>query len=80
MGAWHLSRFVSGKIADGRLEWATDANGPGVRLPEHDEARLEALRDAIREGVDSGLSERLPEDVRKRVKKRLRKSGRLQGE
>lgn len=73
----HFSLFVSGKIAEGRFESASEAVRAGLRLLEAEETKLDALKAAIQDGVDSGIGDRTPDDVRADVLERLKNSGRL---
>ncbi len=50
----HFQSFIEGQISEGRYGSASEVVRAGLRLLEHQEARLAALRAALIEGEDSG--------------------------
>lgn len=50
----HFQTFIEGQISEGRYGSASEVVRAGLRLLEHQEARLAALRAALIEGEDSG--------------------------
>jgi antitoxin ParD1/3/4 len=52
----HLSDFVEENAAERRYASASDVVRAGLRLPEEQEAKLDALRAALIEGETSGAS------------------------
>jgi antitoxin ParD1/3/4 len=51
----HFQTFIEGQIADGRYGSASEVVRAGLRLLEHQEARMAALREALAEGKASGF-------------------------
>ena len=50
----HFQTFIEGQISDGRYGSASEVVRAGLRLLEHQETRLAALRAALIEGEESG--------------------------
>ncbi|MEE8060067.1 MAG: type II toxin-antitoxin system ParD family antitoxin [Pseudomonadales bacterium] len=46
----HFSKFVDGKISEGRFESTSEAVRAGLRLLEADEAKLDILKTKLLEG------------------------------
>ncbi|CAN5312492.1 type II toxin-antitoxin system ParD family antitoxin [soil metagenome] len=53
----HFQTFIEGQIRDGRYGSASEVVRAGLRLLEHQEARMAALRAALIEGEESGFIE-----------------------
>ena len=51
----HFDQFISGLLARGRYQSASEVLREGLRLLEEREARLEALRAALAHGESSGF-------------------------
>ena len=64
----HFATFVDAQVAQGRYNSASEVLRAGLRLLEHQEARLDALRAALIEGERSGSGE--PFDVEAFLKSR----------
>jgi antitoxin ParD1/3/4 len=52
----YFAEFIERQVKQGRYGSATDVVQAGLRLLEHQESQLEALRMALVEGEQSGLS------------------------
>ncbi|HWW24676.1 MAG TPA: type II toxin-antitoxin system ParD family antitoxin [Caulobacter sp.] len=51
----HFQTFIDGQVAEGRYGSASEVVRAGLRLLEHQEARMAALRAALAEGKASGF-------------------------
>lgn len=51
----HFQTFIEGQVAEGRYGSASEVVRAGLRLLEHQEARMAALRAALAEGEASGF-------------------------
>ena len=53
----HFNAFIEEQIASGRFSSASDVMRAALRLLEHEEGKLKALRQVLQEGLDSGPAE-----------------------
>jgi len=53
----HFDGFISGQIASGRFNSASEVLRAGLRLLENTETKLEALRRMLVDGEQSGVAE-----------------------
>ena len=64
----HFEGFINKLTQTGRYGSASEAMRAGLRLLEHEEAKIEALQQALIAGEDSGESDRTLDDIFAEVK------------
>jgi antitoxin ParD1/3/4 len=52
----YFDEFVQTQVAEGRYKNVSEVIRAGLRLLEHEENKVIALRKAIQEGIDSGIA------------------------
>ena len=72
----YFDEFVQTQVAEGRYKNVSEVIRAGLRLLEHEESKVIALRKAIQEGIDSGIAHDFdPDKNLQELKARYRKNG-----
>ena len=74
----YFEQFVSKQVSVGRFKNVSEVIRAGLRLLEHEESKVIALRNAIQEGIDSGIAHDFdPDKHLQELKARRKNNGKI---